>query len=133
MPAGKGAEGGCLTRFAEVDSVPVLAPHLPVQGLAGLLNGCPNSRTDWQISSCWADWRLVVGVKQRAVHWLATAAPWMSATEDPAESSVNFVSDTQLQEAVPQSRHLTRASPPRWQVAVPPQAGIWEFAPLEIR
>ncbi len=99
-----------------VDSVPLLASRLPVQEQAGLWNCCPNSRSDWHSWSCCADWLLAVAAEDHAVQGLAIATPWiMCCPVAPAKSSVSHASDTQLQEALPQSSHPRRASPPRLQ------------------
>ncbi len=86
-----------------VESVPLLAWHLPEEGQAGLLTCGPNLRTDWQLSSCRADWRVANAAQDHCFHGLATLAPWMVGPV-PAKSFVSHASYVQLQEAIPQSR-----------------------------
>ncbi len=88
-------------------------------------------RTDWQLWSCMADWR-VAGAVHHGFHCLATPAPW-TAGPVPAESFVSHVSNAQLQAAIPQShqrraaipqsRRRRGASPPRRLLALPTHAG----------
>jgi hypothetical protein len=54
-----------------VESVPLLAWRLPVQGQAGLWNSSPCLRTDWQLFSCRADWLVVVAAEDHGFHRLA--------------------------------------------------------------
>ncbi len=93
-----------------VESVPLLAWRLAVEGQAGLQNGCPDLRTDWQLWSCKADWRVVVAAEDHSLHGLATPAPWMAGLI-PADSElfVSHASDAHLQAVVPQNRRPRRA------------------------